>query len=528
MKAPQTFNSHCNKNMKSEFQRGATSLDNNSSLGSQMFSHARQAQAIWKDYTFSQRAKHIQKIARYIADYADEIALEINRATSKTLVDALTAEVISCLLACKWYSKNAEKYLKPKRLKTSSLIFVNKKSELHRVPLGVVAIISPWNYPLAIPFGEVIMGLMAGNAIILKVASNVKAIGVLIEKMIKVAGLPDGLFQLVQGPGAEVSQLFFNNKVDKIFFTGSVAVGKELMAEASRTLTPLSLELGGNDPMLVLEDANLERATNGACWGGFQNAGQTCGGIERVYVADKIYDDFLSLLIKKTKALRHGSRCNELVDIGGLTTKKQFETISFQVDDAVKKGAKIVAQSRCLDEGNSLSYPATVLTGINHTMTIMREETFGPVLCVMPFKSLDEAKFLANDSNLALTSSVWSQNHVKAYEFASKIEAGVTCINDHLYTHALSEAPWGGWKESGIGRTHGAQGLEEMTHLKVINWDILWSKRNVFWYPIEKDTYENMKSAIGFLYPKSFVDFVSSSCKLFSFTIKKMFTSWSC
>ena len=280
--------------------------------------------------------------------------------------------------------------------------------------MGVVAVISPWNYPLTIPFGEVIMGLMAGNAVLLKVASNVVSIGRLIKKIIAAAGLPKGLFQVIEGAGGDVSEFLFAEKVDKIFFTGSVAVGKELMRKASETLTPLSLELGGNDPMIVLEDADLERATNGACWGGFQNAGQTCGGVERIYVHRSVYQKFLNLLMKKTISLRHGTDHKNVLDMGGMTTKKQFQTVLAHVEEAKRQGARVLAQSALKGDSSGISYPATVLTEVTHDMRVMREETFGPVICVMPFSSTEEAISLANDSNLALTSSVWSKDSKKS------------------------------------------------------------------------------------------------------------------
>ena len=504
----------------------ATQIKKETGIQSDVFAKARKAQKIWGQYSFSQRRGFIQTIESYIAKNVDAIVLEVQKATGKTKVDALTTEVISCLLACQWYGKKAEKILRPKRLANSTVLFANKRSEIHHLPMGVVAIISPWNYPLSIPFGEIIMGLMAGNAILLKVASNVQLVGRLIETIINQAKLPSGLFQLVEGSGQDVSNFFFANRVDKIFFTGSVPVGKGLMKQASETLTPLSLELGGNDPMIVLEDANLERASNGACWGAFQNCGQTCAGIERVYVAEKIYDDFLELVIKKTKALRHGCKTKKTVEIGGLTTRKQFDTISGQVEEALQKGAKIVAQSRGLDEENSLTYPATVLIDVDHSMRIMKDETFGPVLCLMSFNSVEEAIFLANDSNLGLTSSVWSKNVKEARKIATKIEAGVTCVNDHLYTHALSETPWGGVKESGLGRTHGSEGLKEMTQTKLINWDLFSGKRNIFWYPVDKNTYNQMKSIITFLHPENFSSFVKGTYELCRFSIKKMFSSW--
>lgn len=497
-----------------------------SSFDRAIFSKARRAQAVWGAYSFKERARHIQKMESYLAERVDGIAMEVSRATSKTPVDALTAEVIPCVMACQWYRKNAERYLKPQKLKTSSLLFSNKKSDLHRLPLGVVAVISPWNYPLTIPFGEVVMGLMAGNAIILKVASNVSSIGRLIQKIVAQAGLPEGLFQVLEGRGDEVSDFLFEEGIDKIFFTGSVAVGKELMKKASDTLTPLSLELGGNDPMIVLEDADLERASSGACWAGFQNAGQTCGGVERVYVHESIYKKFVALLIKKTISLRHGTDHSQVLDMGGMTTEKQFKTVVSHVEEAKRMGARVVAQSTLLGTKEGFSYPATVLTDVTHEMKIMKEETFGPVICVMPFSTEEEAILLANDSHLALTSSVWSKNKKRAYELAQKIEAGVTCINDHLYTHALSETPWGGWKESGIGRTHGAEGLKEMTHVKLINWDLLSSKRNLFWYPVDEKTYANLRSIIDFLYPKNLIQFLKISSKILLFATKKMFSSW--
>ena len=508
------------------FEASQLEPDRVSSLTPEIIIQARKAQAIWASYSFKERALFIEKIETYLANHVDGIAMEVSRATSKTPVDALSAEVIPCIMACQWYRKNAEYYLKPKKLKTSSILFANKRSEIHRLPMGVVAVISPWNYPLTIPFGEVMMGLMAGNSVLLKVASNVTSIGQLIKKVIASANLPKGLFQVLEGPGDEVSEFLFREKIDKFFFTGSVAVGKELMRKASETLTPISLELGGNDPMIVLCDADLERASNGACWGAFQNAGQTCGGVERVYVHESIYKSFLDLLVRKTLSLRHGTDHKNLLDIGGMTTKKQFETVLNHVDEAKKQGATVVAQSIQVGESRGFSYPATVITKVSHEMKIMREETFGPVVCVMPFKTTEEAISLANDSHLALTSSVWSRDHKKAYEIAQKIQAGVTCINDHLYTHALSETPWGGWKESGIGRTHGAQGLEEMTHVKLINWDLLSTKRNLFWYPVEEKTYHQLRLIIQFLHPKNPLQFLKTSCKILFFAMKKMFTPW--
>jgi len=492
----------------------------------QMFEQARSAQKIWETKSFSQRAAAIKKMRTYIVNHAESLSEVISQSNGKTRIDALGTEVLPCTLACDWYAKNTEKVLKEKKIPVDSLLFFNKKSVMQHKALGVVGIISPWNYPLSIPFGEIIMGLMAGNAVILKVAAATPLVGEAINKIIAAGELPTGLFQQIVGSGGAVSKSFFENNIDKIFFTGSVGVGKQLMSEAAETLTPLSLELGGNDPMIVLADADLERATNGAAWAGFQNAGQSCGGVERVYVHASIYDDFVELMAKKTRALRHGVDENHNVDIGCLTTKNQLNTVKEHLEDAIAKGAKIVAQSQPVGPQNGYFHPATLLTNITDDMLFIRDETFGPLIPVIKFSTEEEAISLANDSHLALTSSVWTKNLKKGRAFAAKLESGVTTINDHLYTHGLSEMPWGGWKHSGLGRTHGPEGLLEMTHAKAVNWDILPSKRNLWWYPFSNASYEGLLNAQRFVYPRSKKELVTSAAKLTPFLIKQMFSKW--
>ena len=408
-----------------------------------------------------------------------------------------------------------------------SPLFLNKRTQILHLPIGVVGIISPWNYPLSIPFGEIVMGLMAGNAVMLKVAAATPAVGKAIEEIVAAGQLPAGLFHHVVGSGAKVSTGFFANGIGKLFFTGSVGAGKQLMAQAAETLTPLSLELGGNDAMIVLADADLERAANGAVWAGFQNAGQSCGGVERIYVEAPVHDAFMQLLNSKTRALRHGVGCSGYnVDIGSLTTEGQLRTVQQHMEDALAKGAKVAAQSQPVGEQNGLFHPATVLVDVTDEMLTVRDETFGPVVAVMKVASAEEAIARANDSNLALTSSIWTRNVRRGRELGARIEAGVTAVNDHLYTHGLSETPWGGWKESGIGRTHGIEGLHEMTHTKVVNWDLLPAKRNLWWHPHDEATYRALLNAMLFVFPRSLGSWLSASLKLTPFLLKKMFGSW--
>lgn len=492
----------------------------------ELFEQAQKAQQIWQSFSFKQRKKHILKMRDYVIENADELAAIVSRENGKSRIDALATEVLPCALAANWYAKNAAKELKPKKLKNSSILFFNKRNVLARIPLGVVGIISPWNYPLSIPFGEVVMGLMAGNAIMLKVAAATISVGEAIKKIVEAGELPSGLFHHIVGSGGEVSGAFFKNGINKIFFTGSVPTGKVLMKAAADTLTPLSLELGGKDPMIVLADADLERAANGAAWAGYQNAGQSCGGVERVYVHESVYEKFVELLALKTNAMRHGVDRDFNVDMGAMTTQEQMKTVAAHVDEAVKKGALIIAQSMQEGRPRGYFYPATLMTGVDHSMTIMKEETFGPVIPVMKFSEIEEAIKLANDSTMALTSSVYTKNIELGKKIALRLESGVTTINDHLYTHGQSETPWGGFKESGLGRTHSELGLHEMTQPKVVNWDIISSKRNIWWFPFDKKTYDALKAALVFSFTKNPVELIKNGTRLTGYLVKKMFTPW--
>lgn len=484
------------------------------SIVPEVVAKARSAQKIWREKSFKERGKHVLKVRKFLAENRDRAVATISQSNGKTHQDALVTEVMPCILGCEWYAKQAGSVLRKRAIKSGSIAFANKSNTMTYEPVGVVGIISPWNYPFSIPFGEVIMGLMAGNAIVLKVAANCALIGLFIEECIKAGEFPDGLFTHLMISGAEIGPALLAGGVNKIFFTGSVSVGKQLMREAADTLTPLSLELGGKDPMIVLHDASIERAVNCACWAGFQNAGQSCAAVERVYVDRRIYDEFLRQLIAKTKALRHGPETGEYkVDIGAITTKGQLDTITRQVVEAVKAGATIAAQSTPVgDCSKGWFYPATVLTGCTPDMAVMRDETFGPVLPIVPFDTEEEAIAMANNSNLALTASVFSNSGKHSRAVAAKVDGGVVSLNDHLYSHGMAEAPWGGWKETGIGRTHGAFGLKEMCNAKCINEEkapICCIPRNLWWFPFSEATYKLMDGTVSFVAPRSICDWFS-------------------
>ena len=465
---------------------------------------ARSAQLRWSGMPLRQRIIGLRRVQEYLVEHKDEIAEVIAQDNGKVRVDAMTTEVLPAAMAIAYYSRKARRFLRPKGCGTGNLFLANKRSQIIRQPFGVIAIISPWNYPFAIPFSEVVMALLAGNAVVLKVASETQLVGRKLEECFRAAELPDGIFQYINVPGKDVGDALFAAGIDKLFFTGSVAVGKYLMSRAGQTLTPVVLELGGNDPMIVCEDADLARAVGGAVWAGFSNCGQSCGGIERIYVAEKVYGDFLELLKNRIDTLRIGYDTDFQVDLGAMTTERQVVTVQRHIEDALNQGAEIYAQSKIPETLHLKNFlPATVLVNVNHNMLVMKDETFGPVVGVMKFRYVEEAVTLANDSYLGLTASVWSRNRRRAIEIGKRLKAGVITINDHLMSHGLAETPWGGFKQSGIGRTHGEIGFEEMTQPQVIVDDkFAFTRKNLWWPPYSEKLYHGLSGLLDLLYAK--------------------------
>lgn len=463
----------------------------------------RRAQPAWARTPLATRKQHMSRVRDYLVEHADRIARVISEDVGKTRVEALATEVVPAATSIHYYVKNARRFLKDERLTSGSWLFVNKRSTVHRVPYGVVGIIAPWNYPLGIPIHEIVPALLAGNGVVFKTARETQEVGKVLEAAMAAAHLPEGLFASVNIPGASAGPAFLHEGgVDKLFFTGSVAVGKQLMAMAAERLMPVSLELGGNDAMLVCEDAHVERAVYGAMWGGLQNAGQSCAGVERVYVHQAVFEGFLERLKGRVEALRLGADRNYDVDVGALCTRRQVQSVQHQIDDAIAKGARIHAQVPVPERyADGAFMPLTVLVDTAHDMTIMRDETFGPVLCVVKVRDMDEAVTLANGTSLGLTASVWSRDRAKAKRLARRLETGAVTINDHLLSHGLPEAPWGGFKESGVGRSHGRLGFDEMTQPQVVVDDWLHgATRNIWWHPYGRDVYLGIKGALDALH----------------------------
>ena len=393
-----------------------------------------------------------------------------------------------------YYARIARRLLAPRTLDRSSILFFNKVSRLTRVPFGLIGIISPWNYPFAIPLHEVIPALLAGNGVLLKVATQVQPVGDAIAEVVKAAGFPPGLFHLAHLPGAAAADAMLAAGVDKIFFTGSTATGRAVMARAAERLVPVVLELGGNDPMIVLDDANVERAAAGCLWAGLSNAGQSCAAVERVYVEAGAYDAFRDALVRRVQRLRAGPDREFDVEVGSLTSAEQKRKVEAVVSDAVRKGARIIARAGI---STGLFHPLMVLEDADSSMDAMCEEVFGPLIALQRVRDDAEAIARANDSRYGLTASVWSRNRRRARRVAESLRAGSVTLNDHLMSHGMAETPWGGFGESGIGRSHGELGFDEMTQPRVIVDDRMHrAPRNMWWYPHDRSVYEGLKGAM--------------------------------
>ncbi|MDR2194929.1 MAG: aldehyde dehydrogenase family protein [Treponema sp.] len=469
----------------------------------EIVAHSRYAQTKWAALSYKERQQRLKKAAQFLGDHVDEVTEIIHQDNGKVKLDALATEVLPAVMALSYYIKQGKRLCRDERIYGGNSLMFNKRSRITYKPYGVVGVISPWNYPFAIPFSEVVMALLAGNAVILKVASSTLKVGRILASVFAAAELPAGLFTYVEMPGKEAGAAFIHGGIDKLFFTGSTAVGRALMALAAPRLLPLVLELGGADAAIIRADADIEKAVNGMVWAGFSNAGQSCGGVQRVFVHNAIYEPFLQTLSSVTEILRVGDGRTGVIsdhkgmdyDIGPMSSLKQKQAVAKQVEACLKMGAKVAAKSAGNLNDNSLLAPAIALTNVQRDMPIMKEEVFGPVLAVVPVYSDEEAVKLANESSYGLTASVWSRNRGLARKLAARINAGAVMINDHLMSHGLAETPWGGFGDSGLGRTHGAMGFHEMLKAQVIVDDTLpFVKRNLWWQPYSEKTYKGMRA----------------------------------
>jgi succinate-semialdehyde dehydrogenase/glutarate-semialdehyde dehydrogenase len=469
-------------------------FEKNAETIGQLILKAREAQKDWAALPYRKRLACLKKAGGYLASHAGAITETIHADNGKLAIDALIAEVMPALMALRYYIRRGARPLKPRRIRGGNILMFNKRSRLIYKPYGVVGIISPWNYPFAIPFSEVVMALIAGNAVLLKTASLTPNVGRALEAIFTAAELPAHVFNYVEMPGKEAGPAFIGTDVgvDKLFFTGSTAVGRELMSLAVPRLLPLVLELGGADAAIVRGDADLDRAAAGIVWAAYANAGQSCGGVQRVIVHQSVYEEFRT----KLSALIRGLRKD--IDLGPMTSLAQKETVRGQIRTCLEGGAEIIAQSEGASlEDDDLHAPALLLGAVRPGMPIVDGEIFGPVAALIPAADDAEALRIANASPYGLTGSVWSRNRRRALALAAAVNAGAVMINDHLMSHGLAETPWGGFGDSGLGKTHGEAGLREMVKTQVIVDDILPGvRRNIFWHPYSEKLYRGLAALV--------------------------------
>lgn len=443
--------------------------------------NARAAHGAWAALGFKERGRLVMNARAIVLEEMEEIALLISRESGKPVSEAFSTEISPTLDLMQFFARNAKKLLRSEKINIGQYGLLGRSSRIVYRPLGVVGIISPWNFPWAIPLGEVVMSLMAGNAVVLKPSELTPLVGVKIGDVFERAGLPEGLLQVVTGDGKTGAALV-EAGVDKIMFTGSVATGKRVAEAAARRLMPCVLELGGKDPMIVLEDANLEMTARAAVWGGFANSGQACASVERCYVQEKIAPQFIEQVVAQVRALHQDIGTHEGTDIGAMSSERQLKIVEEHVNDAVAHGARVLTGGHRRSDLGGTFFEPTVLADVTQQMTVMREETFGPVLPVMTFKSDEEAVRLANDSVFGLTASVWTKDIARGRRLAEQIEAGTVTVNEVLYTHAVAQTPWGGMKQSGIGRTHGKLGLLELVAPQHVHVNRVTSFRDLWWF----------------------------------------------
>jgi acyl-CoA reductase-like NAD-dependent aldehyde dehydrogenase len=446
----------------------------------------------WRETLFEERARFIMKAREVILSEMDEIARLISDESGKPVAEAFSAEIAPVLDLMQYFARNARKILKPEKINIGQLKFLGRSSKIIYQPLGVVGIISPWNFPFSIPLGEIVMALMAGNTVVLKPSELTPLVGQKIGEIFKKTGLPENVLQVVTGDG-KTGAAIVEAGVNKIMFTGSVATGRKIAANAAKTLTPVVLELGGKDPMIVFADANLEAASSAAIWGAFTNSGQACSSVERLYVEESIADRFTSLVVEKTKKLRQNLGSEETTDVGAMVSENQLKIVEDHVADFRESGAKILTGGRRNENFQGTFFEPTVIAEVTNEMRGMREETFGPTLPIAVFTTEEKAVELANDTDFGLTASVWTSDISKGRRVAEKILAGTVTVNEVLYTHGIGQTPWGGFKQSGYGRTHGKLGLLELVapqHIHVNRSTIL---PNVWWFGYSANAIETFR-----------------------------------
>jgi succinate-semialdehyde dehydrogenase/glutarate-semialdehyde dehydrogenase len=467
---------------------------------------AREAQVRWAGLSWAEREKRLLAFRALLVERARDVYEVLMREVGKPKFEALTHEVYPVADLAHFFGKNARRILRDETIGLRKFAPL-KRSYLRYEPRGVIGAITPWNFPFSIPMGDVLMALAARNAVVVKPSEFAPFTMEKARELLVAAGIDPDLVGVVQG-GGETGAALVASGVDMVIFTGSVATGRRVGAACGERLIPFVAELGGKDPAIVLSDVDVETVARQVVWGAFANSGQVCASVERVLVHESIHDPFVARVVELTRALRQGDPLaagNEHVDVGAMVVPGQLDIVRKHVEEAVARGARVLAGGRAWGEGGARFFEPTVVVDVKPDMSIWREETFGPCLPVMRFRDEDEAVRLANESEYGLNGYVFSGDVRHGERIANRLRVGTAMVNEVLYTHAIPETPWGGVKSSGVGRVHGLQGLRDLCEIRHVNrprWpaSLPISLAPVFSFPYRERSFRVFERAMGVLY----------------------------
>jgi len=468
---------------------------------------------LWHRTSWKERNAHLSRLARLIHEQAEDIAQLIAVEQGKPFVEALTLEVLPALDHLRFLANHAQRLTSPEGIWPRQPLYAHKRSHYMYDSIGVIALITPFNLPFALPLVQIGAALAMGNAVLLKPSELTPLCGDKLGELAVQAGFPDGLVQVVHAAAEDALFLVANARVDKIFFTGSGETSQQIVAGAGWMPRPVVLSLGGKHPSIVVADADLDRAARGVVWGALANCGQNCGSIERVYVQEAVAARFVERVLAEVDRLRIGDPLSPDVDLGPLSSEERRQKVHAQVCEAVAAGA-LKLRGGEISEGPGFYYPPTVLLNPPPDCQLLREETLGPVIPIVLVEHLEQGILLANDCDYALTASGWTSSAANADRLMEGLQAGVVTVNDVLYSFGEPASTWSGYKASGMGHNHGKSGLREMSRAKFVSYDPGPSEATVFAYPYDHGMRQLVQRVVHALHSASFGERIGALARL--------------